>query len=42
MKMVKDSGYTGFIGVEYEGSQHDEIKGIELTKNLLIKAGKLA
>lgn len=42
IKMVKDSGYTGFIGVEYEGSQHDEIKGIELTKNLLIKAGKLA
>ncbi|MDG1803916.1 TIM barrel protein [Flavicella sp.] len=42
MKMVKKSGYKGFIGVEYEGSQHEEIEGIELTKNLLIKAGKLA
>lgn len=42
MKMVKKSGYKGFIGVEYEGKQHEEIKGIELTKNLLIKAGKLA
>jgi sugar phosphate isomerase/epimerase len=42
LKMVKDSGYKGFIGVEYEGNQHDEIKGIELTKKLLIKAGKLA
>ncbi|MEI6865516.1 sugar phosphate isomerase/epimerase family protein [Flavicella sp.] len=42
MKMVKDSGYRGFIGIEYEGSQHDEIKGIELTRNLLIKAGKQA
>lgn len=42
LKMVKESGYTGFIGIEYEGNQHDEIKGIELTRNLLIKAGKLA
>lgn len=40
LKMVKSSGYKGFIGVEHEGSQHDEIKGIELTRDLLIKAGQ--
>jgi len=40
MKMVKDSGYTGFIGVEYEGEVIPEAKGIELTRDLLIKVGK--
>ncbi|NOQ92699.1 MAG: TIM barrel protein [Flavobacteriaceae bacterium] len=41
MKMVKESGYNGFVGVEFEGSSDiPEEKGIELTKNLLIKVGK--
>jgi sugar phosphate isomerase/epimerase len=39
MKMVKESGYTGFIGIEFEGSG-SEMKGIELTRDLLIKVGK--
>jgi len=40
MKIVKDAGYTGFVGVEYEGSNVSEQKGIKLTKDLLLKAGK--
>lgn len=40
MKMVKDVGYTGFVGIEYEGSEHPEEKGIELTRDLLIKVGR--
>ncbi|MCX2680480.1 sugar phosphate isomerase/epimerase [Galbibacter sp. EGI 63066] len=40
MKMVKDSGYTGFVGIEYEGNEASEEKGIELTRDLLIKVGK--
>ncbi|MDO5972338.1 sugar phosphate isomerase/epimerase family protein [Flavivirga aquimarina] len=40
MKMVKQSGYKGFIGVEYEGKIMSEDKGIELTRDLLIRVGK--
>jgi sugar phosphate isomerase/epimerase len=40
MKMVKESGYTGFVGVEYEGSNVPEEEGIKLTRDLLIKVGK--
>ena len=32
LKMVKAAGYTGFIGVEYEGQKMDEISGILATK----------
>lgn len=38
LQIVKDAGYKGFIGVEYEGSNLSEIEGIEATKKLLIKA----
>ncbi|MFT7669960.1 MAG: L-ribulose-5-phosphate 3-epimerase [Planctomycetota bacterium] len=37
LRIVKDSGYTGFIGVEYEGSNHSEDDGIRLTRDLLIR-----
>ena len=37
IKMIKESGYDGFIGVEYEGGG-DERAGILATKELLIKA----
>lgn len=37
MDVIKQSGYTGYIGVEYEG-QLDEIEGIKLTKSLLEKS----
>lgn len=40
MKMVKNVGYTGFVGVEFEGHKVSEDKGIELTRDLLIKVGK--
>ncbi len=39
MNIVKDAGYTGFVGVEFEGGNVSEEKGIELTKNLLLKVG---
>jgi len=40
LKIVKDAGYTGYIGVEYEGSILGEEYGILATRDLLIKAGK--
>lgn len=39
LKTVKEAGYTGFVGVEYEGSKLSEEEGIMATKNLLIKVG---
>ena len=41
LQLVKDAGYTGFIGVEYEGSRLNEKEGILATKNLLLKAAKM-
>ena len=41
LKIVKDSGYNGYIGVEYEGTGLSEIDGILATKKLLINKGKL-
>jgi len=38
MQIVKDAGYTGFVGVEYEGENLSEIDGINATKELLLKA----
>lgn len=35
MKIVRDAGYTGYVGIEYEGDKHTEIEGIKLTKQLL-------
>ncbi len=35
MKMVVDAGYSGYVGIEYEGEDDDEVKGIKLTQNLL-------
>lgn len=40
LQMVKDNGYTGFIGVEYEGNELSEEEGIIATKDLLLKAAK--
>lgn len=40
MKIVKDAGYTGFVGVEYEGSNLSEIDGIKATKKLLLGAAE--
>ncbi len=37
MKIVLDAGYSGFVGIEYEGSKLDEFAGIRATKALLEK-----
>jgi hydroxypyruvate isomerase len=34
---VKDSGYQGYIGIEYEGERMSEEDGIRATKKLLEK-----
>jgi hypothetical protein len=33
--IVKKSGFTGYIGVEYEGNLQSEEEGIRLTKALI-------
>lgn len=38
LKVVKDAGYTGHIGIEFEGSKPEE-EGIRLTKALLERVG---
>ncbi len=40
LQIVKDAGYTGFIGVEYEGDRLSEEEGIIATRDLLINAAK--
>ncbi len=40
LQIVKDAGYKGFIGVEYEGNILGEEAGILATKELILKAAK--
>ncbi|ADV49042.1 Xylose isomerase domain-containing protein TIM barrel [Cellulophaga algicola DSM 14237] len=40
MKIVKEAGYEGFVGVEYEGDVLTEEEGIIATKDLLLKVAK--
>ncbi|PQB05314.1 sugar phosphate isomerase/epimerase family protein [Aureitalea marina] len=40
LQIVKDAGYTGHIGIEYEGDELTEKEGISATMNLLIKAAQ--
>ena len=37
MKIVLDTGYNGYVGIEYEGSKLSEFDGIKATKKLLEK-----
>lgn len=39
LKIVKDAGYKGFIGIEYEGQKDDEATGIRKTMELLKRVG---
>lgn len=39
MQIVKDAGYTGYVGIEYEGSELSEEEGIKATKRLLERVG---
>ena len=40
LQVVKNAGYSGYIGIEYEGSNLSEKDGIIATKKLLEKASK--
>lgn len=40
LKIVKDAGYTGYIGVEYEGNRLSEKEGIIAIRDLLLKSAK--
>ncbi len=42
LPIVKAAGYTGYIGIEYEGQTLSEDEGIRATKALLEKAGAVA
>ena len=35
MRIVLNAGYSGYVGVEWEGKQPSEPEGIRLTKRLL-------
>jgi len=35
MKIVLDAGYHGYVGIEWEGGEPDEVEGVLLTKRLL-------
>lgn len=39
MKIVKDAGFTGYVGIEFEG-QSDPYEGVKDTRNLLMKVGQ--
>jgi sugar phosphate isomerase/epimerase len=39
LRIVKDAGYTGHIGIEYEGNNLSEEEGIRATKALLERVG---
>jgi sugar phosphate isomerase/epimerase len=40
MTIVKNAGYRGHVGIEYEGERLSEEEGIKATKKLLEKVGK--
>ena len=40
IKIVKDAGYRGYVGIEYEGGKLSPEDGIRATRDLLIKVGK--
>ena len=39
ISIVLSSGYNGYIGIEFEGNEVDEIEGVKLTKKLMEKVG---
>ena len=39
LHIVKDAGFTGYIGIEYEGHELSEPDGINATKDLLMREG---
>jgi L-ribulose-5-phosphate 3-epimerase len=39
LQIVKDAGFKGYVGIEYEGDELNEFEGIRATKALLEKVG---
>jgi len=37
LKIIKDSGFHGYLGIEYEGEKASEEEGVRKTKALLEK-----
>ena len=42
MKLVRDAGYHGYVGIEWEGGTPSEREGILLTKRILERCGCVA
>ena len=40
LRIVKESGYNGYIGIEYEGDRLSERDGIMATRDLLLNSVK--
>lgn len=40
LNIIRDAGYDGYIGIEYEGENMDAYKGIKATKALLLNNGE--
>lgn len=40
LQIIKDAGYSGYIGIEYEGQDISPEEGINATRDLLLKAGE--
>lgn len=40
LRTVKEAGYKGYIGVEYEGNRLNEEEGIKATRDLLLKTSR--
>lgn len=40
LTIVKDAGYKGYIGIEYEGKKLSEKEGIKATKDLMVRVGQ--
>ncbi|MBT8178772.1 MAG: sugar phosphate isomerase/epimerase [Eudoraea sp.] len=41
LQIVKDAGYSGFVGVEYEGNELGEEAGIIATRDLILKSSEM-
>jgi sugar phosphate isomerase/epimerase len=39
LKIIKDAGFTGYMGIEYEGDKTSLEEGLKKTKALLEKVG---
>lgn len=39
LEIVHEAGYSGYVGIEYEGDEFSEYDGIRATKELLLQAG---